>query len=1452
MKPAPLELPCSVANEDLFGPVVDASCRNGFDFTLLFEELILTLVPISFFLLAASLRIWILRRASEKVNRSWLYAAKETSMLLYVALQLSLLIIWAQSPTPQTRATVPTALVTLLTSFLAIYLSHLEHLRSLRPSTVLCLFLGTSSLLDLARMRTLSFVPHNRPVTILFAVGWLCKVIILILESIEKRSLLKKPFEESSLEATSGVFSRSLFWWLNGLLWKGSRTALTVETLPDLDEEIKQASNPQDLFQKWEKADKYRSNALLWTFASHYKWAYMAGILPRLGYTVFTFTQPFLVERVLDFMTEPEHVNSDNYARGLIAAYAIVYVGIAKNSHLPFKISYAVYTHKVFRLITMVRGSLVTMIFDKTLRMSTSAISDATAVTLMSTDIERIGEGLLDIHEVYGNFIEVVIALGLLARLLNVATIAATVVVVLCLIAGIPLALASASAQGTWLEAVEERVAVTSRALGVMKSIKMTGLTETIASNIRDLRSQEIQASFLFRLYGVIITTVSWVSTALAPVFGFGVYILLSQAHESSTLTNSIAFSALTLFALLDQPMMSFVIGAEDIMAVANCFQRIQKHLLEVDCFDCRLAFNSEAPLIDVGTGGSKSTPGPSCAIIRNLSASWSVDDDLILSNLSVEVPAKGTTMIVGPVGCGKSTLLRVLLGEIPESSGTISTTYRNAAYCSQSPWITFGTVQQNIVGASQWDRHWYDRIVQVCALQADLQQLPAGDQTKVGVRGSRLSGGQQIRVALARALYSREPILILDDVLTGLDRHTENDILNAVFGPRGLLKETNQTVIMATNSAHHLSRANFIISLDQHGQVIEQGSYEDLMASCGYVSTLASTSSTANTSRAPDVVLDNETLQTLNLEDEMTDTLSRQTGDWSIYLYYFQIIGWPLLGLFFFCAVLFIFGLISPQIWLQWWTTANETRPNENVGYWLGGYTALGVLTLVSSFLANWVFSMIIVPKTARKFHEILLSTTMKATTSFLTSTDIGATTNRFSQDLELIDEELPSALELTNQAALSCIVEGFLVFFGSSYITAAVIPVCILAVSYVARYYVRTSRQIRILDIETKAPLFSQFLEALSGLPSIRAYGWVRHYQQQNQLALDASQRPYYMLKCIQRWLNLVLDLIVAAIAVIVIAVATSMRGNTMSLLGIALFNIVNFSSTLQTLVTEWTGLETSIGAVSRIRSYVQTTQTEDLDSESESVPDYWPGYGNVEISNVSASYDETSNPVLQNVNLKVAAGEKIALCGRTGSGKSSLISTILRILDLQNGSISIDGVDISRVSRSHVRSRLNTIPQQAFFLQGTIRLNVNPQGDMEDEALINALRAVNLWSHIESKGGLDEEMSDDFLSHGQQQLFCLARALCKPSRILIMDEATSSVDSETDKLMQQVIRAYFKDQTIIAIAHKLDTILDYDKIAFLEQGRVVEFDTPKALLSSEGSAFKAMFDSFRHSLE
>ncbi|KAJ5085777.1 P-loop containing nucleoside triphosphate hydrolase protein [Penicillium argentinense] len=1438
-------LPCSAADQDHFGPTVDKSCHHGFDFTLLFEETVLTLLPIILVWIAGSIRVWTLRHVSGKANRSWLYTAKEIALVLHVAIQSIMLVLWCQSSTPRTRATVPTAIATVVTYCFFLYLSHLEHIRSLRPSSILCLFFVLTIPFDLARLRTFYFMPDNQPITVLFAIGLVNKAVILVLESTEKRHLLKKAFEGSAVESTSGIISRFSFWGMNDLLAKGSKSTLTVESLPLLADDIREASDPQSLEERWDKANKYRSNALLWTFALHFKWDYLAGVVPRLAFTGFCFAQPFLVERVLDFMTEPEHVNSDNYARGLVGAYAIVYVGLA--------VSFAAYQHKIDRMITKMRGSLVAMIFNKTLRMSTSTVSDASAITLMSTDIERIGYGLRDMHEIYSNFTEVVLALWLLARLLKLATLASTLVVIVCLVAGVPLAVASSSAQGLWLEAVEERVAVTAKVLGVMKNIKMTGLTDVIADLVRKLRVQEIKAAFPYRLYGVIIVTCSYASSALAPVFGFGVYTLLARAHDNTTLTNGIAFSALTLFSLLDQPMISFVYGSEDIMAVVNCFQRIQKHLQEVERADYRLTHESQSTqLIDIDSDdeGQHSFS----AVLHELSAAWSVDDEPILKDLNLKIPTGETTMVVGPVGCGKSTLLKVLLGEVPECTGSISTTFKNAAYCSQSPWITFGTVQQNILGASRLDQRWYDRVVQACSLQFDFQQLPFGDQTKVGVRGSRLSGGQQMRVALARALYSRQSVLILDDVLTGLDRETEKSVLEEVFAPNGLVKEFRHTMILATNSTHHLPYSDFIVSLSEDGHIVEQGSYDELVSAKGYVSSLSSTSSTVTTKRAPDVVLDDETLQELKLpDDEKVDDTSRQTGDFSVYLYYFQNIGWPLLLLHVACSVLFLAGLKFPQIWLQWWTRANEEVPNQNVGYWLSGYAALGVLTLLATCLANCVFNMIIVPKTARRFHEILLGTTMKATTSFLTSTDIGSTTNRFSQDLELIDEELPSSFELTLDAVLGCIVEVFLIFIGSSYVTIAVIPFCILTVTYVARYYIRTSRQLRLLEIEAKAPLFSQFLEALSSLPSIRAYGWNGHYRTQNRIALDISQRPFYTLYCIQRWLSLVLDLIVAGIAVTVIAIAMSMRGRSeLNLFGIALFNIVGFSATLQSLVTEWTGLETSIGAVSRIKSYVQNAAAEDLEGEDGVVPGFWPLNGKVEFIGVSASYDASSNPVLQDITLRIHAGEKIAICGRTGSGKSTLISSLLRLLDLTTGKITVDNIDISRIPRSTVRSRLNTIPQQPFFLHGSIRLNADPSGTLEDAPIISALEKVNLWSHVKSKGGLDAELSDDLLSHGQQQLFCLARALCKNSRVVVLDEATSSVDAETDKLMQQIIRTEFREKTVIAIAHKLHTVLDFDKVVFMERGRVVEFDHPGALLQREGSAFRGLFESFERGVE
>ncbi|KAK2612755.1 hypothetical protein QQS21_001206 [Conoideocrella luteorostrata] len=1015
----------------------------------------------------------------------------------------------------------------------------------------------------------------------------------------------------------------------------------------------------------------------------------------------------------------------------------------------------------------MFRGSLISLIFSKTLQMSATKIPDAEAITLMSADIDRIALSLELVHEFYSSFIEIAISMWLLYRLLGVAMAAATAHVV---------------------EAIERRLAVTTKMIGSMKAVKMTGIADAMSEVVAGLRSLEIRASRRHRIFSALEVVASYTSDVFSPVWGFGVFILLARSNNTTTLTEGVAFAALSLFSLQAQPLTFIQSGFEDIQTIVNSFNRIQGHLAsevrvdlrntpetknnhERDSFSERsLSFREPktVPLGSVSPCAPTVTMGDTDAVIviKDASAGYSAESS-ILNSICLEIGRGKTTVVVGPVGCGKSTLLRLILGEMPVTSGTVSTSFSRAAFCPQSPWITWGTIQNNIVGMSKWDKPWYNTVVKACALSADFEELRDGDQTKVGTRGSRLSGGQQMRVSFARALYSRNQVMVLDDVLTGLDRATEASILNAVFGPSGLFKSSDTTAVLTTNSINHLQYADYIVVLGKDGTVAEQGTKQSLSTSGGYIQRLAGI--VQGTTVRPELELTEETIQELGLpdEDEEHDVTSRETSDWRIYAYFVQVAGKWTFFLYLLGCACFIFGV-------------------------------------------NFPYSPPI---------------------------------NRFSQDLQLVDNDLAHALDHTIVHLFDVVISAVLVFTGSGYLAAGV-PVCIFFVYMIQFYYLRTSRQLRIIDIEAKAPLFSQFLETLAGVSCIRAYGWTEDYLQRNYDVLNTSQRPYYLLWCIQRWLNLVLELLVGGIAIVLVAFATTTTGGKTDYLGVALFGLINFSAALQALVAQWTQLETALGAVSRIRSYVSNTPSENKGSDSQDPPESWPLHGTIAFSNVCASYQSSLEPVLKHIDLSIAAGEKVAICGRTGSGKSSLISTLLRLLEIDAGSITIDGVDISTIPRQEVRLRLNTLPQEPLFLQGSIRDNVDPLHLSDDESIVAALRTVNLWELLEKRGGLDDIVSEELLSHGQRQLFCLARAIVKPSSIVIMDEATSSVNSDEDEIIQRLLKDEFRGRTIIAVAHKLHTVVGFDRVVVMDKGRILENGNPRELLEDLSSAFHSLY--------
>lgn len=288
------------------------------------------------------------------------------------------------------------------------------------------------------------------------------------------------------------------------------------------------------------------------------------------------------------------------------------------------------------------------------------------------------------------------------------------------------------------------------------------------------------------------------------------------------------------------------------------------------------------------------------------------------------------------------------------------------------------------------------------------------------------------------------------------------------------------------------------------------------------------------------------------------------------------------------------------------------------------------------------------------------------------------------------------------------------------------------------------------------------------------------------------------------------------------------------------------MSFNEILAQIIQGWTLLETSFGAIARLQSFSTYTISENLPGEIQSVPSNWPFRGEVEFTNVSASYSVNSDLVLRNFSMSIEAGQKIGVCGRSGSGKSSLVSSLFRMLELtSDSSITVDGIDITTVPRQVVRERLNAIPQESFFITGNARRNADPYGLHTDAAIITAISKVHLWDLVKQKGGLDVELDAEFFSHGQRQLFCLARAILRKSKLVILDEATSSVDRKSDELMQEVIRKEFSDCTIIAVAHRLDTIMDFDRIALLGGGELIEFDTPQALLARP-SAFRELYNS------
>ncbi|RMZ87350.1 hypothetical protein DV736_g5417, partial [Chaetothyriales sp. CBS 134916] len=1447
-------------SDSLFGPAYHGPSRS-FDFTLLFEDTILTIVPSVVFLLAAGTRAAWLTNSPKKVSSSLSRSTKLALLSAYAAVQLTVLLARTTNPNTATRASGAAAALDFTAACVLFILSIFEHSRSVAPSTIIGLFLLVTFPFDAVRLRTfyLLWVHEAHGIANLLSIALALKFGVLVSEAIEKRAILLQPYRELPPETTSGIYNRSVFWWLNPLLLIGFGRTLQVDDLFNLDSQLASTHLSQVFSRRWAAVtDPTRPHTLLWTTLDTFKWQLMVSALPRLLLSAVKVAQPFLIQDTIDFVTNKRQSISVGW--GLVGAYFLVYVTQA--------ILLAAYQHGLNRIATQMRSSLVSLVYQKTLDISIATSDPSASLTLMSTDVQRVVDVVVGFHDCWVSAIDVGVGMYLLYTRLGSACYGAGIVFTLLIIGAAWTTRIIGAFQKAWLDAVEVRISFTSDLLQSMRNVKLLGLTSAVEDRTQGLRVNEINGCKKYRRVQIVIILLQNGVSVFAPFATFLLYFLRARsAGQALDIGNS--FGILTILRLVEVPLSSLINSAPNLASAVSCFERIQNYLLSPSRQDNRLSLQNvyqadgywsssgirQEDSIEMRTMSITRSMTDEALVLKNCSFGWKEDARPVVPDIDLSIRIGSTTMIIGPVGAGKSTLLKGILSETPLSRGFVYLCNNNSvAFADQEAWVPNGTVRDAIQGVingcegviSMESEAWYEEVVACCGLTDDLKNFPIGDQTVIGTKGISLSGGQRQRIALARAVYSKADVLILDDVFSGLDNDTEELIFRKLFSRAGPLRKMNTTVIMVTHAVHRLPYADLIVSLDQHGRICEQGSYLRLVHDeSGYVHSLdvqfkQQQSSALEDEQPMDAPGPSARRTTLSKEDEQRQNLTRRTGDLKIYHHYFKAAGYVSTLLSLTWSTIWIVSTQMPGVLVRVFSSDGKTvsTTSSTATLFIIMFAVACVITVASVLLLAWQIFMKMQPQSAGSLHLVLLRTVLNAPLAFFTRTDSGSILNRFSQDMTLVDNELPAAYADSVLSFVS-VVMGFALMLasGTGYFAAAV-PFTLASLYGVQKYYLRTSRQLRLLDLEEKAPLYTLFAETASGLATIRAFGWADKFAQRNLELLDRSQRPLYLMFCIQRWLGVVLDLLVTAlVTVLMIIVVVNRNSLNPATVGLGLLSVMTLNWSLNELVKKWTNLETSIGAITRLREFEQSTENEHKAIESDSVVrSDWLQKGEVAFNHFAASYSAVSDLVLEDVNLQVQAAEKVGVSGRSGSGKSSLLASLFHLLEYRDGEILIDGVDIAHIPRNTLRTQLNVIPQEPWWITTeSVRFNMDPwtpaniatidEGGESDATFISALSRCQIWDIIQAKRGLDAIMKSDFLSHGQRQLFCLARAIVRNSKVVVLDEVSASVDVKTDELMQRIIRDEFKHCTIIAVAHRLNTIEDFDRIIVLDKGKVVD---------------------------
>lgn len=790
------------------------------------------------------------------------------------------------------------------------------------------------------------------------------------------------------------------------------------------------------------------------------------------------------------------------------------------------------------------------------------------------------------------------------------------------------------------------------------------------------------------------------------------------------------------------------------------------------------------------------------------------------IKDIDLSIGRNELVAVIGSVGSGKSSLLAALAGDMRRSSGSM-TLGASRAFCPQYAWIQNASLKDNIIFGKEFDRGWYDQVIDACALRPDLEMLPSGDLTEIGERGITVSGGQKQRLNIARAIYFNSEIVLMDDPLSAVDAHVGKHIMDKAIC--GLLADKAR--VLATHQLHVLNRADRIVWMKEGG-IHKVATFTDLYENDAEFQKLMATTAVEEKREDEEEVNEDE------FEDEKKQITKKKKGKkpaaalmqqeeratssvgGAVYLAYIKASGSLWIAPF----VLLLLAIsqaanIVTSLWLSWWTSDEYGFP---IGAYIGTYAALGVVQALLQFAFS-VALTVYGTKASKVMLHRAITRCLRAPMSFFDTTPLGRITNRFSKDVDTMDNTLTDSLRMFF-LTMAMILSVFGLIIAYYYYFAIALGPLFLMFLFSASYYRASAREVKRHESVLRSVVFSRFSEAINGTPTIRAYGLERQFADSINHAVDSMDGAYFLTFANQRWLAVRLDFVgIMLVFTVGILVVTSRFAVDPAIGGLVLSYILSIVQMIQFTVRQLAEVENNMNSTERIH-YYGTSLEEEAPLHLRQLPPNWPQRGEIEFNNVQMRYRAGLPLVLQGLTMHVQPGERIGVVGRTGAGKSTIMSTLFRLIELSGGSIKIDGLDISTIGLADLRSRLAIIPQDPTLFKGTIRSNLDPFAEHSDLDLFNALRQADLIhvdKTMEDENGrihLDTVVEDEGLnfSLGQRQLLALARALVRNAQIIVCDEATSSVDFETDQKIQRTIVSGFRGKTLLCIAHRLKTII------------------------------------------